>query len=529
MNKVIQSIRDFFARIFFSIISLFIPKKKLKEGQKKRNISESLIEDLRNRNHKRSLIAAQDSINLVDVISSPSSQPGKEPRFLTCYNIISMRTDSCIRKIKNIISNSKETDQLKSSFSSNISLSRENNNNNLKVCFTEPVISDSFFYESPVNADNSSSISDDSEFSSENEIETKIYKSINKDNIHMRANTAIPQISTEEISNAFFSDNVMNVNPALLGATSHIDLPHINSEFNNVDDLNKDLSENNNSNDIQTTLSNDQFVSNEQSVSGASNEEPGNTAKLQLIDLVVSDEESFGSEEANYDIEFGDDVIENSDIFRDSTNICTPNETTDEKSEDCNETSAESYYDHDEAEKLKSEAKTALSQENYEQAIEIYFSALKVTNPENRELTSIIYGNISYVYGFLNDWDKSLEHADQCIKLNSKYAKGYLRRYKANYQKDKIHDAAADLEKACELSEEIAKIYKVTLQTVKNESATRFESEKKEMLDKFKTFGNWALGKVGMSIDNFELVQDSNSGTYSVKYKGNNQSEQVSV
>lgn len=49
----------------------------------------------------------------------------------------------------------------------------------------------------------------------------------------------------------------------------------------------------------------------------------------------------------------------------------------------------------------------------------------------------------------------------------------------------------------------------------------QFEREKKEMIDKLKTFGNWALGKVGLSIDNFKLEQNPETGAYNISFQNN--------
>ena len=47
----------------------------------------------------------------------------------------------------------------------------------------------------------------------------------------------------------------------------------------------------------------------------------------------------------------------------------------------------------------------------------------------------------------------------------------------------------------------------------------RNEKLKQEMLGKLKEVGNKILGKFGMSVDNFKMVQDPATGGYSIKYE----------
>ncbi len=49
----------------------------------------------------------------------------------------------------------------------------------------------------------------------------------------------------------------------------------------------------------------------------------------------------------------------------------------------------------------------------------------------------------------------------------------------------------------------------------------RQEKMKAEMLDKLKGFGNTILGKFGLSTDNFQMVQDPNTGSYNINFSQN--------
>jgi hypothetical protein len=53
----------------------------------------------------------------------------------------------------------------------------------------------------------------------------------------------------------------------------------------------------------------------------------------------------------------------------------------------------------------------------------------------------------------------------------------------------------------------------------------RTEKMKAEMLDKLKGFGNTILGKFGLSTDNFQMVQDPTTGSYSINFSQNPQQQ----
>ena len=63
--------------------------------------------------------------------------------------------------------------------------------------------------------------------------------------------------------------------------------------------------------------------------------------------------------------------------------------------------------------------------------------------------------------------------------------------------------------------------YGSDLVRVKRESELQFEKEKEEMVSKLKDLGNFLLGKVGLSLDNFKVEQNPETGSYNIQFQQN--------
>ena len=112
--------------------------------------------------------------------------------------------------------------------------------------------------------------------------------------------------------------------------------------------------------------------------------------------------------------------------------------------------------------------------------------------------------------------DESLVHQGTLALLPS--PKAYARRASAYLATEKLDECLADYDKILELDADNTQ-YKQKRKQLAKQIDERNEKLKAEMIGKLKEVGNKVLGKFGMSLDNFKMVQDPATGGYSIKYE----------
>lgn len=113
-----------------------------------------------------------------------------------------------------------------------------------------------------------------------------------------------------------------------------------------------------------------------------------------------------------------------------------------------------------------------------------------------------------------------VEDCTVAIMLNPKYVKAYLRRASAHEVLEQTEDALKDAKVALEIDPRNAAARRevARLQKIEDE---RLEKLKEETMGKLKDLGNSILGNFGLSLDNFNAVQDPNTGSYSISFNQN--------
>jgi len=140
-------------------------------------------------------------------------------------------------------------------------------------------------------------------------------------------------------------------------------------------------------------------------------------------------------------------------------------------------------------------------------------------HPHGQKL-AIYYANRAACCLHLNRPEDCVEDCTVAILLHPKYVKAYLRRASAHEASERTEEALKDAKVALDLDPRSAAARREVsrLQKVEDE---RLEKLKEETLGKLKDLGNSLLGNFGLSLDNFNAVQDPSTGSYSISFNQN--------
>lgn len=174
----------------------------------------------------------------------------------------------------------------------------------------------------------------------------------------------------------------------------------------------------------------------------------------------------------------------------------------------------------EEAAKAKAEGNEYFRNKNYDDAAEMYSKAIYFCplGEEHKEQMSIFYGNRSACYVHMRDHELVIADCTSALDLNCNYTKVLMRRCQAFEALEKYDEALADIKKLLEIDDSYPAA-RSTLSKLEKLHAEKFEKMKDEALGKLKDLGNSILGNFGMSLDNFKMEQDPNTGSWSINMK----------
>lgn len=133
---------------------------------------------------------------------------------------------------------------------------------------------------------------------------------------------------------------------------------------------------------------------------------------------------------------------------------------------------------------------------------------------------SIYHSNRAAALFYLKRYEECIQDCSISMLLNPSYIKPVIRRMSAYESTDKIEEALNDAKHALTIDSgnKVVKNHVNRLQKLEDE---RMEKLKEETIGKLKDLGNSFLGNFGLSLDNFQTVQDPNTGGYSISFNNN--------
>ncbi|XP_042287578.1 tetratricopeptide repeat protein 1 [Thunnus maccoyii] len=116
--------------------------------------------------------------------------------------------------------------------------------------------------------------------------------------------------------------------------------------------------------------------------------------------------------------------------------------------------------------------------------------------------------------------DQAISDCSRAIELNPDYVRALLRRAELYEQTDKLDEALEDYKKVLDQDPNHASARRACMR-LPQQIQERNEKLKEEMMSKLKDLGNMILRPFGLSTNNFQVNQDSETGSYSVNFVQN--------
>lgn len=173
-----------------------------------------------------------------------------------------------------------------------------------------------------------------------------------------------------------------------------------------------------------------------------------------------------------------------------------------------------------EAALFKNDGNECFKDHKYAEAITLYTTGLNtcpLKYPKNR---AILYANRAAAKINLDKKEEAVLDCNKAIDLDPDYLKAVLRRAQLYRQLDNLEKSLEDYRKVLELDKNNMEA-RGACATLPPEIEEKNEKLKTEMFGKLKELGNLCLRPFGLSTENFKVVQDPQSGGYSVNFQNN--------
>jgi tetratricopeptide (TPR) repeat protein len=226
------------------------------------------------------------------------------------------------------------------------------------------------------------------------------------------------------------------------------------------------------------------------------------------------------------DGEIASDTGYNSDtssVFEDAVNEVVGADTLEEVEETKAEKTQEEL-ENDNHEKDITKALEAKERGNglfrtkdFDGSISEYSSAIAYcpNDEENKDNLGIFLGNRAAAYFAVEEYDQVIEDCSRSLQSKPDYVKVLIRRSQAYEKKEDYDKALEDARRVRELDAAYSKIAD-TVRRLEKLNDEKINKMKDEALGKLKDLGNSILGNFGMSLDNFKMTQDPNTGGWSI-------------
>lgn len=174
----------------------------------------------------------------------------------------------------------------------------------------------------------------------------------------------------------------------------------------------------------------------------------------------------------------------------------------------------------EESSRLKEEGNEHFKKGDYIEAESSYTRGLQICPSCFQKDRSVLFSNRAAARMKQDKKEMAISDCSKAIQLNPSYIRAILRRAELYEKTDKLDEALEDYKSILEKDPSVHQAREACMRLPK-QIEERNERLKEEMLGKLKDLGNLVLRPFGLSTENFQIKQDSSTGSYSINFVQN--------
>ncbi|KAI6077034.1 Tetratricopeptide repeat protein 1 [Aix galericulata] len=169
---------------------------------------------------------------------------------------------------------------------------------------------------------------------------------------------------------------------------------------------------------------------------------------------------------------------------------------------------------------LKEKGNEQFKKGDYGEAEDSYTKALQICPACFQKDRAVLFSNRAAAKMKQDKTEAALSDCSKAVELDPNYIRALLRRAELYEKTEKLDEALEDYKAVLEKDPSVHQAREACMR-LPRQIEERNEKLKKEMLGKLKDLGNLVLRPFGLSTENFQIKQDSSTGSYSINFVQN--------
>ncbi|NXX92450.1 TTC1 protein, partial [Centropus bengalensis] len=153
----------------------------------------------------------------------------------------------------------------------------------------------------------------------------------------------------------------------------------------------------------------------------------------------------------------------------------------------------------------------------YGEAEDSYTKALQICPACFQKDRAVLFSNRAAAKMKQDKVEAALSDCSKAVELDPNYIRALLRRAELYEKTEKLDEALEDYKAILEKDPSVHQAREACMR-LPEQIKERNEKLKKEVLGKLKDLGNLVLSPFGLSTENFQIKQDSSTGSYSINF-----------